>query len=115
MRTEHQSRPNMTEQRPDALLAAVVATSSDAIICCDGEQRIVEFNQGAERMFLRLREEVLGRPLEILIPARFHRAHAGYVGGYAASGEPRRMANDRPAVRGIRSNGEEFEAEATIA
>jgi len=111
----HRDCLSATEPRPDALLATVVATSSDAIICCDGEQRIVEFNQGAERMFLRLREEVLGQPLDILIPARFHRAHAGYVGGYAASGEPRRMANDRPAVRGLRRNGEEFDAEATIA
>jgi PAS domain S-box-containing protein len=97
------------------VLAAVVATSSDAIICVDGAQRIVEFNQGAERMFLWGREDVLGKPLEILIPARFRRAHSTSVQGYAARGEPRRMASDRPAVRGIRSNGEEFDVEATIA
>lgn len=100
---------------PDALLATVVATSWDAIICCDGDQRIVEFNQGAERMFLRLRQDALGQPLGILMPERFRDAHAAYVRNYAATGDPRRMASDRPAVRGIRSNGEEFEVEATIA
>lgn len=102
-------------QRPDALLAAVVAASSDAIICCDEGQRIVEFNEAAEHIFLRQCADVLGQPLGILIPTRFHDAHAGYVETYAATGEPRRMASDRSVVRGIRSTGEEFEAEATIA
>lgn len=101
--------------RSNVLLATVVAMSSDAIICVDSAQRIVEFNRGAEAMFLRAREDVLGQPLDLLIPDRFCGAHASYVRSYAASGQPRRMADDRPTVRGIRSNGEEFAAEATIA
>lgn len=112
---EPETREPRADAELDALLVAVVVVSSDAIICCDEAQLIVEFNRGASQMFLRQRQDVLGQPLGILIPPRFRDAHASYVGRYAASGEPRRMASDRPVVRGIRSNGEEFDAEATIA
>jgi PAS domain S-box-containing protein len=97
------------------VFASIVAMSADAIICIDAMQRIVEFNRGAERMFLRSREDAIGQPIEILIPESFRAAHAKHVERYSMSGEPRRMARERPAVRGLRSNGEEFIVEATIA
>ncbi|MHA3775511.1 PAS domain S-box protein [Verrucomicrobiota bacterium sgz303538] len=50
-------------------LAAVVANSNDAIVGCTIEGIIRSWNEGAERIYGWMAEEVIGRPLELLIPA----------------------------------------------
>jgi PAS domain S-box-containing protein len=62
-----------------------VDISEDAIISVDAAQRISLFNQGAEKIFGYPRWEVLGQPLEILIPRRFARAHHSHVASFASS------------------------------
>jgi len=46
----------------------VVAHSNDAIVGCTLEGKIVSWNVGAERIYGYAAEEVIGRPLDILIP-----------------------------------------------
>src|SRR3974377_76975 len=55
-----------------AYLANIVELSDDAIISVDATQRISLFNLGAERIFGYRASEVLGKPLDILLPSRFH-------------------------------------------
>jgi PAS domain S-box-containing protein len=50
------------------VLAAVVESSDDAIISKDLDGIIATFNQGAERLFGYKAEEVVGKPVTILIP-----------------------------------------------
>jgi PAS domain-containing protein len=68
-----------------AYFSNIVDISEDAIICLDGAQRITLFAQGAERIFGYRAAEVLGRPLEILLPQRFVGSHARHVEGFVAS------------------------------
>ncbi len=96
-----------------ARLAHIVEAAEDAIISVDGDQCIVLFNQGAERMLGYSAQEVLGRRLEILMPKRFRAGHARHVAGFAAKPKPRRMG-ERGEIIARRKNGEEFEAEASI-
>ena len=49
-------------------LAAVVAHSNDAIVACTLEGRIVSWNIGAERIYGYPSEEMIGKPLDMLIP-----------------------------------------------
>lgn len=100
---------------PDTVLARVVHIASDAIICVDESQVICFFNNGASRMFGYSAEAILGSPLSVLLPARFHKAHAGHVRMFGSSESESRPMGDRSLICGVRSDGDEFAAEAAIA
>lgn len=98
-----------------AIAASAIDSAMDAIITIDDEQRIVLFNAAAEAMFGWPRAEVVGAPLSVLIPQRFHGSHAVAVGHFGAAGPTRRrMAQDR-IVTGQRRGGEEFPIDASIS
>ena len=98
-------------------LAGIVATAADAIISIDETHGIVMYNEGAETTFGWSREEVLGKPLDILLPERFRNAHRRHVSSFAAEPEAARRIDARgPAeIFGLRKSGEEFPAEAAIS
>jgi len=98
-----------------AALAAVLEIAADAIITVDEHYRIVQYNRGAEDTFGYPAAEALGRPLELLIPERFRRAHRGHVGDFAAAAHAARRMGERQEIWGLRRGGEEFPAEASIA
>jgi len=102
-------------QLSDELLARIVALAADAIICVDTQQRITFFNNGASRIFGYTEADVLGEPLSLLIPERFHHAHASHVSAFGQSAVSSRQMGDRSLIAGRRRNGEEFPAEAAIA
>lgn len=105
----------MTDPITDAVLAGIVTISADAIICIDEAHRITFFNEGAEAIFGYSTEEIVGRPLELLIPQRFQDAHPAHIRGFAASRVRARRMGERGQISGIRKNGEEFPAEAAIS
>src|SRR6476619_3048809 len=94
----------------DAVLAGIAVISADAIICIDGSERITFFNEGAERIFCYTRDEALGQPIEILIPARFRKNHHDHLKGFGQSAIQARRMGERSEISGIRKNGEEFPA-----
>jgi PAS domain S-box-containing protein len=96
-------------------LSRIITSAADAIISIDSEQRIVIFNEGAERIFGWMQEEVLGRPLDILLPARFREVHRAHAQRFAGEGKSSRRMGARRPVRGLRKDGQEFPAEASIS
>ena len=99
-----------------ATAAGIVSLSEDAIISIDDQQRITMFNEGAERMFGYGRAEVLGAPLDVLIPAPLRAVHRRQIERFAASPEVAGPAHERlAAVTGLRKGGDEFPADASIA
>ena len=94
----------------------ILEIADDAIISVDETQRIQIFNQGAEKIFGYATAEVLGQPLDILLPEAFRKIHRRHLRKFADSdGVSRQMAERSSQVFGRRKNGEEFPAEASIS
>jgi PAS domain S-box-containing protein len=97
-------------------LGAIVDSAMDAVITVDEEQKIVLFNRAAEQVFRLRREEVLGTPLDRLLPARFRGAHHGHIEGFGRTGVTSRRMGDVTTLWALRADsGEEFPIEASIS
>ena len=87
----------------------------DGIVSTDENGHILLFNRAAEDMFGYSRDEVIGRPVENLMPERFRVTHRQEVGAYASSTSGRaRLMGQRREVVGRRRSGMEFPLEATL-
>ncbi|WP_374797823.1 PAS domain S-box protein [Aerosakkonema funiforme] len=93
----------------------ILDIANDAIISVDSQQRIMIFNQGAEKTFGYTAQEMIGQPLWRLLPERFASAHHHYVTSFADSNGKARRMGERGEIWGRRKNGEEFLAEASIS
>ena len=109
------SRARAALDESQARLSAVMDSAMDAIITVDEQQRILLFNQAAESIFRCGRADVLGKPLERLLPTRFRAAHAGHVEHFGATGVTNRRMGDTTTLWALRSDGTEFPIEASIS
>jgi PAS domain S-box-containing protein len=96
-------------------IANVVDSAMDAIVSMDEHQRIVLFNAAAEKVFGWKRRDVMGKPIEVLIPERLRAAHHGHIERFGSTGTTSRRMGDRTVLVGLRSSGEEFPIEASIS
>jgi PAS domain S-box-containing protein len=93
----------------------IVEISADALICTDRSQRITLFNQGAERTFGYTASEVLGQPLDILIPERLREVHRRHAVAFAQSNAQTLRMPPKNQLFGRRKDGTEFRMESTVS
>ena len=98
----------------DGIHEQILQAAADAIVTVDEEHRIVHFNRGAEHIFGYEKAEALGRPLGDLLPSRFRATHSEHVETFGKSAENARLMGHRREVFGLRKDGTEFPAEASI-
>ena len=108
-KAEEQVRENQGQ------LAGMVASAMDAIISVDEKQLIVLFNGSAEKMFDCRADEAIGSSIDRFIPARFRSEHPAHIRRFGESSVANRTMGMLGTVRGVRANGEEFPAEASIS
>jgi len=88
----------------------------DPVVCTDSSGKIVLFNRAAEQCFGYAASEVVGQPVELLIPLKYRAQHSESVSVFAnQSGSAERIMGERRIVWGLRKNGEEFPSEARIS
>jgi PAS domain S-box-containing protein len=102
-------------ERSRTMFEGILAIASDAVVCVDETQRVIFFNEGAEKIFGYTPDEVLGQPLEVLIPERFRSGHAAHVEEFGRGPVAARQMGERGEIAGRRRSGEIFPAEASIS
>lgn len=95
-------------------LASILEIAPEAIVASDENNCIKLFNSGAERIFGYKAAEVIGKPIEILIPARFRATHAAHINKFATSSDPSRLMSERRDIVALRKDGAEFPAEGSV-
>ncbi len=92
----------------------ILQVAEDGIISADAAQTIEFFNLKAEQIFGYRAEEVLGRPLPMLMPERYRHRHGDDVAGFGVGKQASRQMNERGHVVGLRKGGDEFPMEVAI-
>ena len=95
-------------------LRAIIETAGDAIVTANADGEIMSWNPAAERIFGYPEAEVIGAPLTLMIPKRFHAQHHEGIARVVATGETR-IAGTTVEVAGLRKNGSEIPVELTLA
>lgn len=83
---------------------------SEGIVVVNTEQVIVATNTAAEEMFGYGKGELMGKPLDILIPKKYHHTHDTHVEKFIVKNEKRQINHDRN-LSGIRKDNQEFPVE----
>ena len=104
----------LAEQDAAALCVSIVARAMNPVLVCDADLRIVLANAAAEEMFGYRAADLLGRPLDLLIPERHRAAHSAHVVRFLATGEARRTMAEAAAVVGLAADGSEIPFEASL-
>src|SRR5215475_9834953 len=88
----------------------VVEAAPSAMIMVNTEGCVTLVNTQAEAVFGYSRQELLGRPIETLVPERFRSHHMGYRHGYLGDARARPMGAERELF-GLRKDGTEVPIE----
>jgi PAS domain S-box-containing protein len=105
----------LTNAERTDLFSAILDIAHDAIIGINQSQNIVLFNQGAIRIFGYDPDEVMSRPLDILLPPALAEIHRAHVHEFGESTNTSRTMAERREISGRRKDGTIFPAEANIA
>ena len=100
--------------QPEQLLHGFLEAAPDAVVIVDGSGAIVRINSQTEKLFGYSREELIDRPLEVLLPERFRGAHVAKTRSYTADPHPRPMGR-RLQLFGRRKDGHEFPIDVSIS
>jgi len=83
------------------------------LIVVDGKGRIAQANVMLASQFGYPVEDMIGQPLNMLIPERYRTAHVGHLADYCAAPASRMMASGRD-LTGLHSSGREFPVEIAL-
>jgi PAS domain S-box-containing protein len=89
-------------------------TAPDAIVVAGDDGRIQLVNLQAEVMFGYAREALVGQPLDILIPERFHAQHVAHLSRYFTQPSARPMGSGLQ-LYGRRKDGSELPIEVSLS
>ena len=107
-------RDTTDRKRVEELFRGLLDSAPDAMVVVGADGRIVLINSQTEKLFGYLREELLGQPVEVLVPERFWSQHRHHRTTYSTHPQFRPMGVGLE-LHGIRKNGTEFPLEISLS
>ncbi|WP_411030504.1 ATP-binding protein [Spongiimicrobium sp. 3-5] len=86
---------------------------SEGIVVVNSKQLIVANNSSTEEIFGYEKDELVGKPLNILVPQTYHASHHGHFENFFENSGKRQMAAGKE-LYGLRKSGEEFPLEVGL-
>jgi PAS domain S-box-containing protein len=105
------SQLSLSEER----LTGVLEIAGDAIISLNKQQKIILYNQAAEKIFGYSATEMIGKSIDRLIPDRCVQVHRQHVVHFGEGQTAARAMGERQEIFGKRQDGSEFPAEASVS
>jgi PAS domain S-box-containing protein len=101
------------QRKSEEQFRALIESSPDGMVMVDTSGAIQQVNAETETLFGYRRDELIGRPLETLVPERFHQAHIFHRGKYFDAPTERKMGIREMAGR--RKDGTEFPVDISLS
>ncbi|MEU8234117.1 PAS domain S-box protein [Actinoplanes sp. NPDC048967] len=108
------ARDTSERRRAEAMFRGLLEAAPDAIVGITADGRIALLNAQTERLFGYRRDELLGRPVEILVPERIRKQHPEHRLSYFTDPQRRPMGAGT-ALAAVRKDGTEFPAEISLS
>ena len=108
------TRQSETLRESEMKFRSVAQSANDAIISAGLQGNIIAWNKGAEDIFGYQEQDVLGKPLTILMPERYRGQHQEGLDRMRETGQAR-VIGKMLELAGVRKNGTEFPLELSIA
>jgi len=108
------SKVRMALRESEAKFRSVMESAIDAIISGDAEGKIRSWNSAATALFGFTESEVIGQPIELIIPERFRKSHEEGI-HRVSSGGPTHVIGTTVELAAIDKEGNEFPVELSLA
>ena len=106
---------DITERkRAEDRFRLVVETTPSGMVMTDQSGTIVLVNRLVETLFGYSRQELIGQPIEILLPARFRQAHPHHRSGYSNKHAPHPKMGKGRELHGLHKDGREIPLEVGL-
>lgn len=102
------------EELQDEQFHALFRYATSGILVTNNRGHIVRLNPAAEHLFGYPAEELLGKPVEVLIPRKLTRQHEQHRGDYRSNPRPRAMGLGYD-LSAVRKDGTEFPVEVSLS
>ncbi len=112
--TEHM-QTEQAHRRSEGRLASILDIAEDAIIVTDKHHTVTLFNQSAVSLFGYHADDILGRSLDLILPEQYQDEYSRHLEALARGPESTRGLAQRREVFGLKRDGTEFPAEASIS